>query len=132
LASIDLIADGLTVIRNGQSAKKTDVVLMGNKTLSGVLGIFKELGYIEDFNAKKKDKKNLISVKLKYDEAGMPVITNLVRMSKCSRRLYCKSDEIPRIANGYATVILSTSKGIMTGKKAREASQGGEALCYVM
>ena len=132
MASIDIIADGLTIIRNGQLAKKDTVAFSTNKTLDSIVGILKEKGYVLDYKKDMADSKNKLIVKLKYDKKGAAVISKMVRVSKCSRRVYANSQDIPRIANGYATVIVSTNKGVMTGKNARDINQGGEILCYII
>jgi len=132
LASSNIISDGLTVLRNAQIAGKEEVTIPGAKILYEIMRIFKDKGLIKDFAPKKEKKKNLLSVKLKYDAKGNPVITQLKQISSSSRRVYAGNKSIPRIANGYATVILSTSKGVMTGKEASEKKCGGEVLCYVM
>lgn len=132
MATKDLIADGLTAIRNGLLAKKDIVTFSTNKAFISIVEILKEGGYIKDYSIETEGLKKTITIKLKYNEKGLSVISKLERISKCSRRVYSPADEVPRIANGYATVIVSTSKGIMTGKKAKSINQGGEVLCYVM
>ncbi len=127
---MDIVSDGLTVIRNGQKSGLDRVTLRGSKLLEQIAAILKDRGYIKDFSVM-KDKKFFIDVKLKYDDSEKPVIRKINRISKNSCRLYSKADKIPRIMNGYATVIITTSRGVMTGREAREKKIGGEPVCYV-
>ena len=129
---MDIIANALTKIRNGQKAKKTAVTVVGNKLLLNVCKILKEEGYIEGYHHNTKEKKNFLDITLKYDERGSAVISKITRVSHPSRRVYTKSDAIPRVANGLATVILSTPLGVLTGREAEEKKVGGEVVCYVL
>jgi small subunit ribosomal protein S8 len=132
LASKDIISDGLAIIKNGQRSKKDIISFPTNKTLNSILDLLKTNGYILDYFSDNNKQKNFVKVKLKYDEEGKPVISELSRISKCSRRVYKPANEIPRIANGYAMTIVSTPKGVVSGKQAKELNQGGEVLCYIL
>ena len=129
---MDIIANALTKMRNAQKVKKETVTVMGNKLLLEICKILKNRGYVEEYRHNTKEKKNFINITLKYDSSGRPVISKIVRISHCSRRVYKKAGEIPRIMNGLATVIVSTSKGILTGLEAGERGVGGEIICYVL
>ena len=129
---MDIIADAITKIRNGQKAKQESVTIIGNKLLNKMCKILKREGYIEEFHSNTKEKKNLIDITLKYNERGEPVISNISRISRPSRRVYSSANNIPRIANGFATVVMSTPKGILTGKEAKEKKVGGEVVGYVL
>lgn len=132
MATSDLIADFLTIVRNGQKAGSNKVEARANKSVVSISSILKEKGYIGDYKENTDKHKNLVSLQLRYSEEGEPLIKKIERVSKPSRRVYSRAQEIPRVANGYATVIISTPAGIMTGKQARESKQGGEILCYVI
>ena len=125
-------SDGLTRLRNAQSARHSSVRIRGNKMLKSICEILRERGYIESFEEDKKDEKYFIQIILKYTGRGEPVIRRVVRMSKSNRRMYVNASRIPRFFGGYATVILSTSLGVMTGKQAMEKNVGGEVICYVL
>ncbi len=129
---MDIIANALTKVRNAQKVKKDIVTIMGNKLLLEVCRILKDKGYVEEYHHNTKENKNLIDITLKYDSKGSPVISKITRVSHCSRRVYKKAAGIPRIVNGLATVIVSTSKGVLTGKEAEEKGVGGEVICYVL
>lgn len=132
MSTIDHIANGLTGIRNALTAGKESVTFPTNKSFIKIVEILRNHGYISGFSMKKNDHRNIIDIRLKYNEKKKPVIKELKLISKCSQRVYAGVEEIPRVANGYATVIMSTPKGIVTGKAARELNCGGEVLCYVM
>ena len=129
---MDIISDGITKIRNAQKSKASQVLLKNNKVVAKICGILKKGGYIIDYNFKKENKMNFIEVVLKYDKNDNPIIKELVRVSKNSRRVYKPANDIPRIANGYATVIMSTPKGVITGREAKQENVGGEVICYVL
>ena len=133
----DPIADMLTVIRNGLQARKKDVVVPASKLKRAILQILKDEGYIEDFQEfsvptrkGEQGKKLRFQIFLKYYN-GKPVIAHIEKVSKPGRRVYVSADEIPRVRNGLGIAILSTSKGVMTDKKARKERVGGELLCIV-
>lgn len=126
----DPIADMLTRIRNAGMASLKELALPSSKLKTGIAFVMKEEGYIKDFRVEGEGPiKNLV-VELKYYRKE-PVIEGLERVSKPSCRIYCSATEIPRVRNGLGTVILSTSKGILSGTKATAETIGGEVLCYV-
>ena len=125
----DPIADMLTRIRNGQNAGKIDVSMPSSKQKVAIADLLKNEGYITDYEVIGDVKKNL-KITLKYYQ-GTPVIEMLRRVSRPGLRVYRKSTELPKIMNGLGIAIISTSKGIMTDKKARELNVGGEILAYI-
>ena len=129
---MDIISDSITKIRNAQKSKQDAVQIKGNSLLSKICGILVSSGFIDSYKEKKEKGKYFIDLKLKYDKLGKPVISNLTRISKLSRRMYSGAQDLPRIANGFATIIVSTSKGVMTGKEAKEKNVGGEVIFYVI
>jgi len=127
----DPIADMLTVIRNANMIKQEKVDIPASKLKMEIIKIFKNEGFIKNFKLIDDDKKSYIRVYLKYTPNGECVIHNLKRVSKPGLRIYRRNREIPRIFNGYGTSIISTSKGVLTDKKAREQNVGGEVLCFI-
>jgi len=127
----DLIADALTRIRNAAMRRLDVTTLMHSNTVEAVVGILAEKGYIESFNIVEEGNKKSINVVLKYDEAGKTVINEMKRVSKPGRRIYRGRDDIKRFKNGYGTIIVSTSKGVIPNDKAYELGVGGEVLCTV-
>lgn len=122
----DPISDMLTRIRNAYAIGKDSTTMQSSKMKEAVLSILKENGYIEDF---KNDGKN-INVTLKYENEN-PVVTKLERVSKPGRRMYVKKDEIPLVLSGQGIAIISTSKGVVTGKEAKKQELGGELIAKV-
>ena len=127
----DKIADMLTRIRNANQMKYEKVVVLGSKMTLGIAEILKREGYIEDFNYIKDTKGDKLELTLKYGDKKVRVIQGLKRVSKSGLRVYAKTNEIPRVLNGLGIAIISTSKGLMTDKEAREAGLGGEVLAYI-
>ncbi len=127
----DRIADMLTRIRNANQMKYEKVVVLGSKMTLGIAEILKREGYIEDFNYTKDTKGDKLELTLKYGDKKVRVIQGLKRVSKSGLRVYAKTNEIPRVLNGLGIAIISTSKGLMTDKEAREAGLGGEVLAYI-
>ena len=127
----DKIADMLTRIRNANQMKYDTVVVIGTKMTVGIAEILKKEGYIADYSLEEKTTGNLLTLTLKYGERKERVITGLKRISKSGLRVYAASNEIPRVLNGLGIAIISTSKGLMTDKEAREAQLGGEVLAYI-
>ena len=127
----DRIADMLTRIRNANQMKYEKVVVLGSKMTLGIAEILKREGYIEDFNYIKDTKGDKLELTLKYGDKKVRVIQGLKRVSKSGLRVYAKTNEIPRVLNGLGIAIISTSKGFMTDKEAREAGLGGEVLAYI-
>jgi small subunit ribosomal protein S8 len=126
----DPIADMLTRIRNAQSAKKTEVVMPSSKLKIAIAKVLKDEGYVEDFAIREADGKPDLSIALKY-YADKPVIERIERVSRPGLRIYKGKEDIPKVMNGLGVAILSTSKGVMTDRKARATGVGGEVLCVV-
>jgi small subunit ribosomal protein S8 len=127
----DLIADALTRIRNAAMRRLDVTTLVHNKSVEAIANILVEKGYIESCNVVENGVKKTINVVLKYDENGKTVINELKRVSKPGRRIYKPATEIKRFKNGYGTIIVSTSKGVLANDKAHELNVGGEVLCTV-
>lgn len=126
----DPIADMLTRIRNGLAANKSSVEMPASRVKEAIAKVLKEEGYIDDFRVDTSTAKPVMSVDLRYYE-GSPVIEKLDRVSRPGRRVYRSVNEMPSVSSGLGVVIVSTSKGIMTDRKARDAGTGGEILCTV-
>ena len=127
----DRIADMLTRIRNANQMKYETVEVLGSKMTLGIAEILKREGYIRDLKYTKDTKGDKLLLTLKYGEKKERVIQGLKRVSKSGLRVYAKTNEIPRVLNGLGIAIISTSKGLMTDKEAREAGLGGEVLAYI-
>ena len=127
----DKIADMLTRIRNANIMKYPTVTVIGTKMTLGIAEILKREGYIEDFNYEKSTQGDKLTLTLKYGAKKERVITGLRRISKSGLRVYAKANEVPRVLNGLGIAIISTSKGLMTDKEARNAKLGGEVLAYI-
>ncbi len=127
----DPIADMLTKVRNAAMARHEKVDISTSKLKLEIVKILKTEGYIKNFKKVTQDGMNFIRVFLKYDENNEPVIHGLKKISTPGRRVYSGYKELPRIYNGYGTVIVSTSLGVTTGKKAAEKLVGGELICTV-
>lgn len=126
----DPIADMLTRIRNAKTMRYKEVEIPSSKVKVEIAKILKNEGFINDYKIKKNNVQDIIVLSLKYNNKER-VITGLKRISKPGLRVYAKADEIPRVLNGLGIAILSTSKGIMTGKDAKAANLGGEVLAYI-
>jgi len=131
MASSDPIADMLTIIRNGGKAGFVKVDIPGSKIKLEMVRVLKEQGYIKDFKYLEQDVQGVLRVYLKYVSDEQPTIFGIKRVSKPSCRVYSKSKQIKPVLNGLGISIVSTSKGLMTDKQAREANLGGEILCNV-
>ncbi|NLX61430.1 MAG: 30S ribosomal protein S8 [Tissierellia bacterium] len=127
----DPIADMLTRIRNGNSVKHESVDIPASNIKKEIAQILLDEGFIKGYDVIDDGKQGIIRIELKYGRHGEKVISGIKRISKPGLRVYVKSDEIPRVLGGLGIAILSTSKGIMTDKKARKEGVGGEVLCYV-
>jgi len=123
----------LTKIRNASSARHEKVEVPGSKLKVEIIKIFKNEGFIKNFKLVDDKKQGLIRIFLKYqnDQRKTPVITNIERVSRPGLRQYSGNAALPRIFNGMGTVVVSTSKGVLTDRKAREQGIGGEVLCYI-
>jgi len=130
-ASTDPIADMLTRIRNGLHARHQRADMPASKLKIEVARILKEEGYIANFKVAEEGKKRVLKVFLRYDPDGESVITNIDRISKPGRRVYIGAGEIPKVLGGLGINILTTPRGVMTGKAAKRSRVGGELLCTV-
>ncbi|MDT7834183.1 30S ribosomal protein S8 [Aquabacterium sp. OR-4] len=126
----DPIADMLTRIRNAQMVQKAVVVMPSSKLKVAIAQVLKDEGYIDGFQIKADGAKSELEVALKY-YAGRPVIERIERVSRPGLRIYKGRDEIPQVMNGLGVAIVTTPKGVMTDRKARQTGVGGEVLCYV-
>ena len=127
----DKIADMLTRIRNANQMRYENVTVIGTKMTLGIAEILKKEGYIAEYNNEKCITGDKLTLTLKYGDKKERVITGLKRISKSGLRVYAKESEIPRVLNGLGIAIISTSKGLMTDKEARNAGLGGEVLAYI-
>ena len=127
----DPIADMLTRIRNAMNAGHHKTEIPASKLKIEIARILKEEGFVANYRVAEEDGKGLIKVYLKYRPDSRPVITKIERVSKPGRRVYADSKHIPRVIGGMGVSILTTSRGVMTGNKAREIGVGGEVLCNV-
>ena len=127
----DPIADMLTRIRNANRVGRRLVLVPKSKICTGIAHVLKDEGYIEDFDVIDDERQGTIRVKLKYSNTGDKVIHTIDRESKPGCRVYRKVDDLPKVLNGMGIVVISTSKGVMSDRKAREANVGGELLCTV-
>ncbi|NWF38313.1 30S ribosomal protein S8 [Mariprofundus sp. NF] len=128
---MDRIADMLTRIRNAQTAGIEKVEMPASNALLAIAEVLKEEGYIAAVKAYNHKGHRFLRLTLRYDDEGKAIIHEIKRISKSGRRVYVGSDEIPRVKSGYGVAVVSTSQGIMTDKKARAASIGGEVICTV-
>ena len=127
----DKIADMLTRIRNANQMRYKEVEVPASKIKIEIARILKEQGFITDYKVKKNDVQSIIVLSLKYGDKKERVITGLKRISKPGLRVYAKASELPRVLNGLGIAIVSTSKGVMTDKEARNNSLGGEVMAYI-
>jgi small subunit ribosomal protein S8 len=130
MSMTDPIADMLTRIRNAQMVEQTVVAMPSSKVKLAIAKVLKDEGYIDGFKVSGEDVKPLLEIALKY-YAGRPVIERIERVSKPGLRIYKSKDDIPRVMNGLGIAIVSTSRGVMTDRKARATGVGGEVLCIV-
>ncbi len=126
----DPIADMLTRIRNGQMANKKAVKFPSSTYKTAILEVLKDEGYVGDFDTVAVDNKPETTVKLRYFE-GKPVISLIKRVSRPGLRIFRGNEDLPSVLNGLGVAIVSTSKGVMTDRAAREAGEGGEVVCTV-
>lgn len=131
MAINDLVSDALTRIRNAGMRRLPVTTLIHSKSVEAVTNILVEKGYLESANVIEDGVKKTIKVVLKYDENGRTVVNELKRVSKPGRRIYKGRDEIKRFKNGYGTIIVSTSHGVLPNDKAFELGIGGEVMCTV-
>jgi len=126
----DPIADMLTRIRNAQSVEKAVVTMPSSKLKVAIAQVLKDEGYIDGFSVRADGGKSELEIALKY-YAGRPVIERIERVSRPGLRIYKGRNEIPQVMNGLGVAIVTTPKGVMTDRKARQTGVGGEVLCYV-
>jgi len=126
----DPIADMLTRIRNAQSVDKAMVSMPASKIKTAIAQVLKDEGYIDGFVVRTEDGKSQLDIALKY-YAGRPVIERIERVSRPGLRVYRGRESIPSVMNGLGVAIVTTPKGVMTDRKARQTGVGGEVLCYV-
>jgi small subunit ribosomal protein S8 len=127
----DPIADMLTRIRNANRVGRRMVLIPKSKICSGIAQVLAEEGYIDQFDTIDDGRQGMLRVKLKYSMSGEKVIHELDRQSKPGRRIYRKVDDLPTVLNGMGIAVVSTSKGVMSDRRAREQGVGGELLCTV-
>jgi len=130
MSMTDPIADLLTRIRNGQTARKPEVSMASSKLKTAIARVLKEEGYVAEVRLDSEGQKTTLTIGLKYYD-GRPVIDRLERVSRPGLRIYRGKDELPKVLGGMGTVIVSTPRGVMTDKQARSIGQGGEVLCIV-
>jgi len=130
-AVTDSIADMLTRIRNGIQARHLRVDMPSSKLKVEVARVLKDEGYISNFKVNEEGKKKILRIVLRYGADGENVITTIDRVSRPGRRVYAGAREIPKVQGGLGVNILTTPRGVMTGKQARRAAVGGEILCIV-
>ena len=126
----DPIADMLTRIRNAQCVEKSSVSMPSSKIKVAIASVLKDEGYIESFAVTGDSARPELEIELKY-YAGRPVIERIERVSRPGLRVYKRRNDIPQVMNGLGVAIITTPRGVMTDRKARQAGIGGEVLCYV-
>lgn len=127
----DPIADMLTRIRNAACVNKNEVKIKASNICQGIAAVLKDEGYIEDFDRIDDNRQGILRIALKYDQDGHPIINEIKRASKPGRRIYVSVDKLPHVLAGMGIAVVSTSKGVMSDRKCREANVGGEILCTV-
>jgi small subunit ribosomal protein S8 len=130
MSMTDPIADMLTRIRNAQMVGKTTVLMPSSKLKASIAQVLQDEGYIDGFTRRENDGKPELEINLKY-YAGAPVIEKIERVSRPGLRIYKGCDDLPKVMNGLGVAIVSTSKGVMTDRRARATGVGGEVLCIV-
>ncbi len=131
MSMTDPIADMLTRIRNANMVSHPSVSMPSSKLKVQLAKLLKEEGYITDYSEKIEGKFKVLEITLKYDANNKPIITKLERISKPGLRNYSKAKNLPKVLGGMGIAIVSTSKGLLTDRKARKENIGGEVLCYV-
>jgi small subunit ribosomal protein S8 len=127
----DPIADMLTRIRNAVQVKKKEVNIPSSRVAVEIAKILKDEGYIKNFKVIDDNKQGILNITLRYTEEDESAIAGLRRISTPGRRIYCKADSVPKVLGGLGIIVVSTSKGIMAGKKCEEIGVGGEVLCQI-
>ncbi len=127
----DIISDSITRLRNASMRRLDTTKLLYSKSVERILDVLQQKGYIEGYKVHEDGPKKSIVVNLKYSEKGKPVINELKRISKPGRRVYMGYDKLKRFKNGYGTIVVSTSKGVLCNEEAYNGKIGGEALCSI-
>ena len=127
----DPIADMLARIRNAGMAKHQELVIPASNTKLAIARVLVETGFLEEVRVEAREGRATLVVRMRYDDQGQPLLDGLKRVSRPGRRVYVGHEEIPRVRNGLGVAVISTSKGILSDRAAREASIGGEVLCEV-
>jgi small subunit ribosomal protein S8 len=130
MSMTDPIADMLTRIRNAQMVERSTVAMPASKVKVAIARVLKDEGYIDGFKLGGEEAKPVLEIALRY-HAGRPVIERIERVSSPGLRVYRGKDEMPKVMNGLGIAIVSTSRGVMTDRKARDTGVGGEVLCIV-
>jgi small subunit ribosomal protein S8 len=128
---VDPIADMLTRVRNALAARKRYAFVPHSKVKQELTRVLKAEGYIEHYDMTRDRPQPMIRIRLKYAEGKQPVLSGLRRVSKPGRRVYTKHQDIPLVLSGMGIAVLSTSRGVMTGKKAHRLRLGGEVVCHI-
>ncbi len=131
MVTTDPIADFLTRIRNANMVSHPTVEIPGSKMKLAIATILKDEGYIKDFEFIEDGRQGIIRIYLKYGPNREKVITGIKRISKPGLRVYVDKDNIPKVLGGFGTAVISTSRGLMTDKRARKEGVGGEVVCYI-
>jgi small subunit ribosomal protein S8 len=127
----DPIADMLTRVRNASRARHTEVIVPASRTKREIARILVEEGFIAEVHEEREGPGQVLRLQLKYVDGKVPVVSGLKRISKPGLRVYARKTDIPRVLGGLGVVIVSTSRGIMTGSQAKQAQLGGEILAYI-
>jgi small subunit ribosomal protein S8 len=128
---MDSISDLLTRIRNGAKSKKREVNIPSFRLGIEVVKILREEGYVKNYKVIDDSKQGILNVTLKYTEDNKSVISGIKRVSKPGCRIYCTKDSVPKVLDGLGLVIVSTSRGVLTGRSCQELGAGGEVLCSI-
>ncbi|OGD28859.1 MAG: 30S ribosomal protein S8 [Candidatus Aminicenantes bacterium RBG_19FT_COMBO_59_29] len=131
MSQTDPIADLLTRIRNAARIRKKEVTIPSSRLKVELAKILKEEGYIRNFKVVDDNKQGILNIALKYTDDNQSVISGLRRISRPGCRLFCTRDSVPKVLDGLGIAIVSTSRGILTGKKCEDLGVGGEILCYI-
>lgn len=131
MSQTDPIADVLTRIRNAQAMRHEWVISPSSSIKKAMLGLLKDEGYINDYQVSRDGHREILRIRLRYDEQNQPVVHGLRRVSRPGLRVYVEKKVLPRFYGGRGVSILSTSEGVMSGKEAWRKGIGGELLCYV-
>ncbi len=127
----DPIADMLTRVRNAVSVAKPHVRVKASSVCEGIAGVLKEEGYIKDYDRIDDGNQGFLRIVLKYSQTGVPVITELKRVSKPGKRVYSGVEDMPKVLGGLGISVVTTSKGVMSDRRCRKEKLGGEILCTV-